>query len=150
MLNGYQLAFVLIAKNWLHLHYAKEHMEDIHTHSISVYTNHWILVWAESTGQSSSQKIRCTSIPRQHGTHQMVILPENLPEHEFLMIFNPWDGCTYRQMKIHTYRHRFEVYLAFFGFFQASYDLIHGTNCIVLIGSNITCQDSGEQQTMGW
>jgi hypothetical protein len=62
----------------------------------------------------------------------MVTLPEHLPEHEFLMIFNPWDGCIHSQMKIHSYRRRFEVYLAFFGFFRASYDLIHGLIALFL------------------
>ena len=47
-------AFILIAGDWLHLHYAKEHIEEVHMHSRSADTDCRILVWAESTGQSSS------------------------------------------------------------------------------------------------
>ncbi|BAF16648.2 Os05g0163200, partial [Oryza sativa Japonica Group] len=32
---------------------------------------------------------RCIAIPPQHGTHQMVTLPANLPEHEFLNDLEP-------------------------------------------------------------
>jgi pre-mRNA-processing factor 8 len=35
------------------------------------------------------KEIRCISIPPQHGTHQMVTLPTNLPEHEFLADLEP-------------------------------------------------------------
>uniref|UniRef100_A0ACD5XCT8 Uncharacterized protein n=1 Tax=Avena sativa TaxID=4498 RepID=A0ACD5XCT8_AVESA len=35
------------------------------------------------------KEIRCISIPPQHGTHQMVTLPANLPEHEFLADLEP-------------------------------------------------------------
>uniref|UniRef100_A0ACD6A9X4 Uncharacterized protein n=1 Tax=Avena sativa TaxID=4498 RepID=A0ACD6A9X4_AVESA len=35
------------------------------------------------------KEIRCISIPPQHGTHQMVTLPSNLPEHEFLADLEP-------------------------------------------------------------
>lgn len=35
------------------------------------------------------KEIRCIAIPPQHGTHQMVTLPANLPEHEFLNDLEP-------------------------------------------------------------
>ncbi|AQL01818.1 Pre-mRNA-processing-splicing factor 8A [Zea mays] len=35
------------------------------------------------------KEIRCIAIPPQHGTHQMVTLPSNLPEHEFLNDLEP-------------------------------------------------------------
>jgi pre-mRNA-processing factor 8 len=76
----------------------------------------------------------------------MVTLPENLPEHEFFNDLQPLGWMHTQPNEDPHLSPRFEVYLAFFGFFRASYDLIHGTNCIVLIGSNITCQDSGDNK----
>ncbi|AQK80578.1 Pre-mRNA-processing-splicing factor 8A [Zea mays] len=35
------------------------------------------------------KEIRCIAMPPQHGTHQMVTLPANLPEHEFLNDLEP-------------------------------------------------------------
>ena len=47
------------------------------------------------------KEMRCISIPPQHGSHQMVTLPANLPEHEILADFEPLGPSRMKLLSYH-------------------------------------------------
>ncbi|XBI08027.1 hypothetical protein VPH35_135830 [Triticum aestivum] len=80
--------------------------------SMSTYTAFSRLVLVLRTLHGNNEKAKMYGLSPQdnpqHGTHQMVTLPSNLPEHEFLADLDCWDGCIPSRMKFLSYQLRFD------------------------------------------
>lgn len=104
------------------------------------------------------KEIRCIAMPPQWGTHQLVHLPSQLPEHDFLNDLEPLGW-------MHTQPNELPQLSPQVSFLSSSHLTLLSWHCFCLsqcirvhrltwpifaVGCNKSCTGFGEQQAVGW